>query len=263
MSNKNTNNRISYGQYKAADIVMFIIIMCLCETVNVLALKQWFSSPMFSISVMLLVSLVVMIRWGLIGVTLPMVDGLLYCALLGATVSQYVIYIIGNAFVALVWVILKVFSKEKVTSTWYFTLLYAIAGYAFLVLGRALVAICFGESFLSAMLSTLSGELLNFVFAVVGLLTLRKVESMLVDQKTYLLKVTEERDTLKPAAGEYWDGYTELNSEDLERLKAMDEYDSKIAFNRTSLKNLKENSGEYDAEPDSSDEDDLSRLDGE
>lgn len=263
MSKKNTNNRISYGQYKAADLVMFLIIMCLCETINVLAVKQWFSSPMFSVSVMLLVSLVVIIRWGLIGVLFPMADGLLYCVLLGATSEQYIIYIIGNAFVTLVWVVLKIFSKEKITGNWLLTLLYAVSGYVFLALGRAIVGLCVGEGFVYTLTETLGGELLNLVFAVAGLLLLRKIDTMLVDQKKYLIKVTEERDTIKPVEGEYWDGYTELNTEDLERLKAMDEYDSKINFNRGSLKKLKDNSGEYDPEPDSSDEDDLPRLDGE
>ncbi len=267
MSKNSTNNRISYGQYKAADILMFLLIMCVCEAINIFAVQQWFSGMLFSVSIMLLVSLVVIIRWGLIGVIFPVVDGLLYCALLGAEIETFVIYAVGNAFIIIIWFLFKVLPKEKIVSSWFLTIVYAAAGFVLLILGRSLVGLCFGENFLSTLLATAGGELLNFTFAVIGLLILRKIDSMLVDQKTYLERVTTERDTIKPAESDYhWDGYTELDPEDLKRLTAMDEYDRKVTFNRTSLKQLKENSGEYiDPEDmaDSSDEDDLSRLDGE
>lgn len=247
-SKNGTNGRISYNQYKLADIMMFLLIMCVCELVNILAIRSWFTGMTFSVSVMLLVSLVVIIRWNWLGVLFPVIDGVLYCLMMGAEGWQYAVYVIGNAFVALTAVDFLFIPKEKIVGRWWATALYALVAYVLLVFGRSVVAVCFGKSFVGTILATAAAESLNLTFALIGLLVLRRVEGMLADQKKYLFKVTKERDTIKHAEEYHWDGYTELNEEDLQALAAMDEYDKAIKFNKRSLKEIKENGGENEAE---------------
>lgn len=243
MGKKVTEKRISYGQYRLADIMVFLLIMCVCEAVNIFAAKFWFQGMLFTISVMLLVSLVMLIRWNWLGIIFPIADGLLYCWMNGASASQFAIYALGNSFICLIWFLFKLLPKEKLVSGWYFTILYAILGYLLLLLGRATVAACFGLSFSEVFVSMLTGEALNLAFAVIGLLILRLFNGMLVDQKKYLIKITTERDTVKPAEEYHWNGYTELNDDDLRALAQMDEYDRALNYNSLSLRKIKESDG--------------------
>lgn len=266
MSNKVTNGRISYGQYKLADVMLFLLIMCVCEVINVFAVRQWFSGMLFSISVMSLVTLIVLIRWNWLGVLFPVADGLIYCWMNGAEGWQFATYAIGNAFICLVWLAFLVIPKEKITSSWILTILYAAVGFILYVLGRALIALFFGKNFGEIFVGMLTAEALNLAFAVLGLLILRKLDGMLVDQKKYLFKVQKERDTIKRAEEYRWNGYTELNEDDLRQLVAMDEYDRAINFNARSLRELKENDGHdqaEEAEEEPSETDELSQLDGQ
>lgn len=239
MSKKGSNGRISFGQYRLADLFLFLLIMVVCEVINIFAVRQWFKGQLFTISVMLLVTLIVMIRWNWLGVFFPIIDGAVYCWMCGATGPQFGVYILGNAFVSLIALLFLVVPKEKLTGHWYTTIGYAVLGYVLLVLGRTLVGLCFGWNFVDTLLGTLAGESLNLVFAIVGLLIVRRFNGMLTDQKKYVFKVTKERDTIKTAEQELWDGYTELNDDDLKALTAMDEYDRAINFGKAKLKRLK------------------------
>ncbi|MGN0804756.1 MAG: hypothetical protein ACI4MS_05180 [Candidatus Coproplasma sp.] len=247
MSKNDSKSRISYNQYKLADLFIFLIIMCACEMINVFAISKWFPNMLFTISVMLLVTLIVMIRWNWLGVIFPIIDAVLFCALNGAEGWQFGQYIIGNACVSLSWLLFLVLPKEKLTAHWYWTALYALCGFVLLLLGRAVGGAIFGQGFVSSLLTTVVGESLNFVFALIGLLIMRRVSDMLCDQKKYLFKVTKERDTVKPVEEDMvWDGYSELSDEDLSAFKAMDDYDRALNF---SGKNVKPHSSD---EPDGS-----------
>ena len=239
MSKKNSNGRISFGQYRLADLFLFLLIMVVCEVINIFAVRQWFKGQLFTISVMLLVTLIVLIRWNWWGVLFPIIDGAVYCWMCGASGAQFGIYILGNAFVSLIALLFLAVPKEKITNHWYTTIGYAALGYVLLVLGRTLVGLCFGWNFVDTLLGTLAGESLNLVFAIVGLLILRKLNGMLADQKKYLFKVTKERDTVKTAEQELWDGYTELSDDDLKALAAMDDYDRALSFGKSRLGRLK------------------------
>lgn len=243
MSNKSANGRISYGQYKTADILLFLLIMCVCEAINVFAIRSWFPGMMFTVSVMLLVTLIVLVRWNWFGLLFPVADGLIYCWMNGAAAWQFGVYAIGNAFVALVWLFFLAVPKEKVTAHWWLTCIYAAIAFVLLLLGRSVVAACFGESFVNTLKATAVGEALNLAFAIIGLLVVRRFDGMFCDQKQYLLKVAKERDTLKRADEYRWDGYTELNEDDLKALAAIDEYDTAVKFNKRGLQRLKEEDG--------------------
>ncbi len=252
MANGRPNNRISFGQYKVFDLLLFLIIMVVCEIINVLAIKKWFTDQMFSISVMLLITLIVLVRWNGFGVIYPIVDGVLYCWLMGATWQQYIIYIVGNACVALVALLFLAVPKEKMFRSWFFTVLFACLGYVVLIFSRAAVAACFGTSYISALGVHASSELFNLIFAVVGLLIVRRLPSMLEDQKAYVKKVTYERDNPRRPDEYHWEGYTELDPEELKKFAEMNDYDRAINYN---------NKAQFDEPESAEDENDLSRLD--
>ncbi len=230
MSNKSTNKQISYAQYRTADLLVFLLIMCVCEAINVFAISRWFQGMTFAISVMLLVSLIIFIRWGWWGAIFPVADGLLYCWMNGASAEQYIIYCIGNAFLVLIPLIFLAVPKEKWTSSWFMTLLYCIAGYVILVAGRVIVCLCFGYNFVYSLTENLTFEALNVAFAFLGMLILRMINGMLVDQKTYLTNVYQGN-KVKHTEEYRWEGYTELDDEALKELAEMDDYDAKLYRN--------------------------------
>ncbi len=240
MSKLNTNGRISYPQYRLADLMLFLLIMCACEVINILAVSKWFSGQLFSVSVMMLVSLLVLVRWNFWAAIFPATGGLITCLLLGAKgIEAYIVYIIGNSFILFAWFLLKI-GKEKLKK-WYWLLLYVFIGYLLVAFGRTVIALCFNQDFVSCLVSYLGyGELLNFVFTFLVMFLLTRFNSMVVDQKQYLKEEAYKRDHANDDRGDRWDGYTELNEDDLKALVAMDEYDRAIGGQRRRIKDIPE-----------------------
>lgn len=192
--------------------------MVLLESVNYMAFNYWFPDMTFTISLMYAISLIVLVRWNWFGAIFPVLDGILYCVFYGATVQMYVIYAVGNAFLLLSWFIFKAIPKNKLFSTWYLTLIYPLAATALVFLGRSTVAACFGFGFVDTLRENL-WDLLSGAFAAMVLLVARKVDGMLEDQKQYLLRLEEEKKG-HPADEDKWEGYTELNEDELKYFRA-------------------------------------------
>ncbi|MBD5477165.1 MAG: hypothetical protein HDR17_14475 [Lachnospiraceae bacterium] len=222
MKKSNINGVVSYNQYKLVDILLFMVIMAALEAVNVFAIKRWFPDMLFAVSLMFTVSLIVLVRWNFIAAIFPVLHGVLYCAFLSVfqTVGyeEYIIYAVGNSFLLLSWFIFKLIPKEKLFSKWYLTLIYPAVAFVLVLLGRTLVAMCFGTGFVEALGSYFFTESLNIVFAIIALLILRRVDGMLEDQKTYLKRVAREKTEAKTQKDEVWAGYTELDEDELKKL---------------------------------------------
>lgn len=222
MKKFNINGVVSYNQYKLVDILLFLVIMTALEAVNVFAIKRWFPDMLFAVSLMFTVSLIVLVRWNFLAAIFTVLHGVVYCAFLSVfqTVGyeEYIIYAVGNSFLLLSWFIFKIIPKEKLFSKWYLTLIYPLAAFALVLLGRTLVATCFGVGFVEALGSYFFTESLNIVFAIIALLILRRFDGMLEDQKTYLKRVAREREEAKTPKEEVWAGYTELDEDELKRL---------------------------------------------
>lgn len=216
MSNKNSKG-ISFGQYRVADLMIFLLIMCVCEAINVLAIRKWFEGMMFTVSVMLPVTLAVLIRWNWFAAIFPVADGILYCWLNGAGAETYLVYIVGNAFVLLSWFLFVPVYKEKWFSRWYLAVIYVIVSFVLLVAGRTLMGLCVGISFSEIFTETVLSECVSFFFTAAFFLIGRKIDGLLEDQKKYLLRVARENEP-HAAEEEYWDGYTELDEEELSKL---------------------------------------------
>ena len=226
MKKSNINGKISYNQYKLMDVLLFLVIMCVFETINVFAIKKWFTDMLFSVSLMMTISLIVLVRWNLLGAIFPVVNGILYSALLGAPAETYVIYAVGNAFITLSWFIFKIIPKQKLFSKWYLTIIYPLVAFVILIFARAAVAACFGSDFLTCLGTTVFGESLNSAFALIALLILRKIDGMLEDQKLYLKRVAKSQE-IKTPKDEVWAGYTELDEEEIKKLHGTDKKEEK------------------------------------
>ena len=224
---KNGSRIISFGRYRATDLLLFAAILTVFEVVMFFAYTKWFADDVsrFSFSLVVPITLLVMARWNWYGMFYAVYDGLLYCILLVATSSiesdailQYFLtFSIGNAFIGIVYLMVHFLGAKRIADKWYFSLLYAVAGWVFIVLGRTVVNLCFGVS-LSASLSNLAaGDLLSLAVGILVLLVIRKLDGMLERQKDYLQRIQQER-LEKQQADTFGESPLEIDEETLKTL---------------------------------------------
>ena len=202
---KNGSRLISFARYRATDLLIFAAILVAFGLISFFAFTRWFTSDIstFFFSVGIPVSLLVMVRWGWYGMFYAVADGLLYCTLSVLTsggeyysmaFQYYLTYAVGGAFVGLAYLMVRFMGYRRITSAWYFTLLYMLCGWVAVLVGRVLVSLCFGENFLAALLGFMGpSELLSLAMGIVILLIMRRLDGMMENQRDYLIRLDKER----------------------------------------------------------------------
>ncbi len=221
---KNGSRLISIQQYRATDLFIFALILLAAELLSFFATK-WFPADA-TFSMMVPIVLTVMVRWGWPSVLYAAAAGAVGCLLSfdSATGYQYLSYILGNAFIAIMLLPLKFFGKDSIRSRWYFSALFAIGGWTSVYLGRSLcwlisvsVAPADGMSIWSGFISFALGDLLSLVMAVVVVLVVRMFDGMFEDQISYLKRVDrEKRDRLR--FDQFGEGLQEIDEETFKKL---------------------------------------------
>ena len=185
------NNNISFNQYKGIDIAIMTVLTVVAEAVVALAASSWFPNELYSLSPMVAMVCIVMMRWGAWAAVPAVASGIAFCAVTGASLEQFVVYIVGNCFslVALVW--FKAMGKEAVRKRIEVCILYSLTAFAGTILGRWGVALLFGYQ-PDSIVSFFLVDCLSMVFAVVVTLISRKIDGLFEDQKSYLIRTEEE-----------------------------------------------------------------------
>lgn len=222
---KNGSRLISFRQYCLTDLFLFAVILIAFELLLHYALKAFGASAVFIFSPLLPIVLLVMMRWGWPAVFYAVFDGLLYCLLnlktQGFEKSFFAIYIIGNAAVMILLLMTKFMGRDKIRGKWYFSLLFTVAGWLAIVLGRAIVAACFGKSFVGVILNQFT-EPMSLALGLVIILVMRRLDGMFESQKSYLLRLDKERKE-KARRDTYGDEPIEIDEESIAALKKKDD----------------------------------------
>ena len=220
---KNGSRLISLRQYRLTDLFLFAVILVVFEVILHFAFQAFHGDFLFS--PMLAITLIVMMRWGWPAVFYAVGDGLLYCLLniKDPNFSPYMfaIYIIGNAFIALLLIMTRFMGKKKIRDKWYFSLLFTTVGWLAMVLGWAIVAACCGLGFLSALLAHF-GDLVSFAVCLTVILVMRKLDGMIEDQKAFLKRLDEEKKE-KAKRDTFGDEPIEVDEDSLKILKKDDD----------------------------------------
>lgn len=226
---KNISKNITIRQYKLTDISLFTLLLFLAELLPFLAIKKFGAGAYFTLSFMLPISLLVMMRWGWEGTLFAMASGLFYCLFNKGGAANYLTYCLGNAFIALTLIPMKFITKQRITKTWYWTVVYILLAGSFVYLGRSIVI-----AFLSVVgmidaewwigfASFVNGtSILSLVIAMVILIPLRKFDGMVEDQKTYLKRLDAER-RKKMQMDDYGYEEVELDEQTLKMFKKNDD----------------------------------------
>lgn len=220
---KNGSRLISFRQYCLTDLFLFAVILVVFELILHFAGIAYGGT--FSVSPLLPITILVIMRWGWQGVFFAVGDGLLVCLLNlkteGFASYFFAVYTIGNAFIMLLLLMTKFMGKERIRGKWYFSVLFVLAGWIAVLIGRVLVFVCFGQNFTAALVGQLM-DLLSPAIAVLLVLVMRRLDGMFEDQKHFLLRLDKERKELQ-RRDEFGDEEIEIDEEALKIIRKDDE----------------------------------------
>lgn len=183
--------RITVEQYRNVDLMMWIVMTIVFETITTMATIKWFYLQPVALSITLALVCAVMMRWNGYAAIIAGVGGLVVCIISGANIEQYVIYCIGNMFALIAMLLMKYLGKEKIQRSFLNKVLFATVAYVGMVLGRWVVSLFFGGD-VTAFTVYITTDIMSLLFAVMILHILGKCDGMIEDQKAYLQRVWEE-----------------------------------------------------------------------
>lgn len=185
-------NNISFKQYRIIDLAIWLVILSVFEYITVMAASRWFPGELYTISQVVAVLCIVMMRWGGYAVIHAVAGGVVFCLVQGASTEQITVYCVGNCFALIALVFFKAVGKENVRGKLHFTVLYTAAAFCGAQLGRWLVSLAFGGT-LGSIATFFTADSLSLLYAVVIVLISRKADGLFEDQKSYLIRTEAER----------------------------------------------------------------------
>lgn len=183
---------ISFKQYRVIDLVIWLVILSVFEFLTVTAGARWFPGEIYTLSQLVAVLCIVMMRWNGYAVIHAVAGGFVFCLAQGASPEQFAVYCIGNCFALVALALFKGLGKENIRAKVHFTVLFVVAAFCGAQLGRWLVSLIFGAPFDSAATFFLADSL-SLVYAVVVVLVSRRADGLFEDQKHYLIRTEDER----------------------------------------------------------------------
>lgn len=197
---KNGSRQISIQQYRFTDLFLFAIILIVSELISFYASKAFPAD--ISISFMVPIVLVVMVRWGWPSVFYAVAAGLLDCLLSIGTVTgyQFAVYIAGNAFIGLMLLPVYLYGRDKIVSVWWKSALFAAGGWVCVYVGRSLVWLIVAAAFPAEGLALWGGfatyalaDIMSLIMGLIAILVLRRLDGMFEDQMSYLRRLEREK----------------------------------------------------------------------
>lgn len=183
--------QITFRQYRTMDLLMFTALLCVCETLITLGATRWFPAEPWTLSLVPAVTAIVMVRWGVLA-AIPAISGaFVFCLISGATLSQYVIYCVGNLAALALTQFLYRQGWKRLHEQVLLALLYGAMTALLMQLGRSLLALVFGAG-LGDCLKFFTTDSLSTLFSALLVWIMRKQDGMLEEQKHYLKRVAEE-----------------------------------------------------------------------
>lgn len=182
---------MSFKQYRTLDLVIFTAMYALCEFLVIKGATVWFDEP-YSISIMLPLLLIVMMRWDRYAVIPAVIYAILFVFYQSGSVKQYLIYIIGNlGFMATLIYVYKV-GKDRIRKTFFDSAVYLVIGFVTMEVSRGLASMIISHTGPMVILQFLMTDMLSLVFGLLVIITVRKAEGLFQDQKQYLLQINSQ-----------------------------------------------------------------------
>ena len=184
-------HQITFRQYRAMDILMFTVLVCVGEVLITLGATRWFPAEPYTLSLVPAVTAIVMVHWGGFAAIPACLGAFVFCLASGATLPQYAIYCVGNLAALALTQFLYRFGWKRLHDQVLLSLLYGFLTALMMQLGRALIALVMGNP-LAVCLGFITTDVLSAVFSALLVSIMRKLDGMLEEQKHYLRRVAEE-----------------------------------------------------------------------
>jgi len=185
------NRQLTFGQYRAMDVFFLTALLCVCETLAVLAATRWFPGEPYTLSLTSAVTALVLVRWGIFAAVPALCGGLAFCLFSGAGIAQYLIYCLGNLLSLALLPLIRKIGWKKLRENVLLTLLYGLLAAVLMQLGRAALALLLGHSF-AVCLGFVTTDILSTLFSMLIVWICRRLDGMLEYQPHYLKRVQEE-----------------------------------------------------------------------
>ncbi|MBQ1287942.1 MAG: hypothetical protein IKI61_02415 [Erysipelotrichaceae bacterium] len=186
---------MSFRQYRLIDICFFIGMYALCEYLAIKAATVWFDEP-YSISIMLPLLVIVMMRWDKYCIIPCIVYAILFVFYHRGSFAQYLIYLIGNLGFMLSLLYLNKVGKEKIRKTFYGSALFLIIGFLLMELSRGLASMLISGTNPYVIIEFILTDMLSLVFGILVIIIVRQVDGLFVDQKEYLLQINSQEEKI-------------------------------------------------------------------
>ena len=186
---------MSFKQYRTLDLTIFIAMYALCEYLVIKAATVWFDEP-YSISIMLPLLAIVMMRWDRYCVIHAVVYALLFVFYQHGSISQYLIYIIGNlGFMGMLIYVNKV-GKETIRKTFFNSFIYLFTGFLLMEVFRGIGSMIITGTSIFVIVQFIMSDMLSLVFGALALIVVRNADGVFEDQKQYLLKINSQEEKI-------------------------------------------------------------------
>lgn len=184
---------LTFKQYRAADLTIFAVILCALEGVIGVAANAWFPEQFFTVTLIYALVCLVFMRWGAFGVIHAVLGGITYALANGGDAKQYLIYGVGNAFVALTILYVHFVGRERIRKNIWLTIAHVLLTYLAIVIGRTLMSLIFNQDVVNLFLAFAGTDVLSAVIGLVIVLICRRQNGLYEDQKAYLTRTQEQR----------------------------------------------------------------------
>ena len=186
------NRQISFSQYRTIDLTILSVVLAVCQFLTHLATSFWFPEQLYVVSPVAGMTALVMMRWSAWAAIPAGLGGVLFVWMSGGNAQQLLIYTVGNLASLAALVMFRLFGKERIRKESFLAVTFAIAVQLLMQLGRAAMGFAFGFP-AAAILGFITTDILSILFTVFIIWTVRRIEGLFEDQKSYLLRIQREQ----------------------------------------------------------------------
>lgn len=184
--------QITFKQYRGIDLALLCALTAIFEAIAAMASDKWINLQAMTVSITVAMTCITFMRWSLFALLPSFIGALVYCITIGGSPHQYLIYCGGSLFVTMAYPLLQRITKEKVKDRFLLKIVFVSAVYVSLNLGRWYFSLPL-EFSLKTLLTFLGTDILSLLFAIVVFAVAKNVDGLIEDQKSYLLRLEQER----------------------------------------------------------------------
>ncbi len=181
-------NHLTLKQYKGIDLLLITFVTLVFEWIIVKASTTWFSSELYTVSVVPAMSCVCFMRWGFYGVFIAIWGALVNCFFNRGEGVQYLIYGAGNVMSVLCLFLFKFVGKKKIAEKTSRAVLFGVLVTLLMQTGRMLCALILGFGF-NQSLEFVTTDSLTLVFTAFLIFIARRQDGLFEDQINYLKRI--------------------------------------------------------------------------